>query len=154
MNRVKKYLTHSTNIYETFSPFSRLLKALGLLSFTVGRSNIFVNEPLLTFFDGLSFGLWMTWYLFLFAVNSMWGQQEPEAETSLLVKHGWHKLYLFEMTVLACVVGLNFTKKLTIVECLRLIDQFDLIEVTSDYQSTVHPRLNFNAFHSCFLSDF
>lgn len=63
----------------------------------------------------------------------MWGQQEPEAETSLLIRHGWHKLYLFQMAILACVTILNFTKRLAIVECLRLMDQFDLVEVTSDY---------------------
>lgn len=127
MKRVQEYLTHSKNIYDTFLPFKMVLKTFGLVPFTFSHHN--KKGPSMTFFERFLLGFWVPWYLFLFTMIAIWGQQEPEAEKSLLIKHGWHKLYMFEMFMLACVAVLNFTNKLSIVDCLRLMDQFDLVEV-------------------------
>ena len=84
--------------------------------------------------DVLLCGTWLVSYLYMLVMNIIWGQQEPEVEKSLLIKHGWHKLYLFEMLLLPVVVVWNVSCRGSIVGCLRLMDQFDLIEVTRDYQ--------------------
>lgn len=124
---MKSLLLRSENIYETFWPLYKVLRLFGFMPFTVPRRNEKNLPP--TLFDGLILGFWVSSYLFLFTMNTLWGQREPEAESSLLIKHGCHKLYLLEMLVPASVVLLNFANRRTIVDCLRLIDQFDLAEV-------------------------
>lgn len=133
MNSVRELFKQSTNIYETFYPLNMVLKFFGLIPFTLRRRQS-SKRPLMTLVDGFLLCFWASLYFFLFAINLMWGQQEPESEKSLLIKHGWHKLYLFQMLLLPCVIVLNFTNKLSIVECLRLMDKFDLVEVTYDYR--------------------
>lgn len=128
MKNFFKALTHSTNIYETFQPLCIVLRVFGFMPFTASRRT--EKGPSTTLFDGLLLGFWVSSYLFLFTINTLWGQLEPEAESSFLIKHGWHKLYLLEMLVLEFVVLLNYANRCTIVECLRLMDQFDLVEVT------------------------
>ena len=130
MNSFRKFFTGSTNIYETFYPLNMVLKFFGFIPFTICRHSS--KRPLMTFFQGFLLSFWVLLYLFFFTINLFWGQQEPEYETSLLMKHGWHKLYLFQTLMLACLVIFNLTKRLSIIECLRLIDQFDLAEVTTD----------------------
>lgn len=127
-----KAFVRSSNIYETFRPFYIVLKVFGFMTFRVSRRN--EKGPSTTFFDGLLLGFWVSSYLFLFTMNMLWGQREPDAESSLLIKHGWHKLYLLEMFVVASVVVFNFIHRNTIVDCLRLIDQFDLVQVTWYYR--------------------
>lgn len=128
MNNFFKALTYSENVYETFQPLCVVLRVFGFMPFTVSRR--IEKGPSATLFDGLLLGFRVSSYLFLFTMNTLWGQLEPEAESSLLIRHGWHKLYLLEMLVLAFVVLLNYANRRTIVECLRLMDQFDLVEVT------------------------
>jgi len=125
---LKHNSTASTNIYQTFLPFYMVLKAFGFIPFSIrhGKGTAAVT---LTLSDRIALGCWTTFYALLLCLNIVWGQQEPDAEKSMLIKHGWHKLYLLEMATLAYVVLSNFIKRSSIVECLRLMDQFDLCKV-------------------------
>lgn len=132
MDGVKNYSARSSNIFETFHPFNRVSKLFGFFSFTVqpdSEQGLFT-----TFFDRILLGFWVSLHLFLFVVNSVLGQREPEVEDSLFAKHGWHKIYLLQMASLAWVVVQNFNKRFCIAESLRLMNRFDLAELTLDYQ--------------------
>lgn len=131
MKSLWKYLAHSTSVYETFSPFSSILKLFGFMSLTFGRQP--ERKSLTTLLDVLLMGFWLLWYLVLFTMILLWGEQEPESENSLLIKHGCHKLYLFEFIVLAYLARMNFANRFSINGCLRLMDQFDHAKVKEDY---------------------
>ena len=104
MVKVKNYFLNSKNIFETFAPFYYVLKLFGFASFNLQGK--FSAKKLNAIYIVLSF----VWYLLLFLINLYWGHQEPEAEKSLLTKHRWHKLHLFEMGFLASVVIWNYKK--------------------------------------------
>lgn len=128
MKRVWNYFIRSTNIYESFLPFSNVLWLFGFMSLTPRRQA--ETTMITTLLDRFLIGFWVFLYVLQIALISLWGQQEPETEKSLLIKHGWHKLYIFELFFLVWAIRLNFIHRFSInEECLRLIDQFDLVEV-------------------------
>jgi hypothetical protein len=134
MKRVRVFATSSPGIFETFSPLYKVFKCCGVFTFSVCRSN-FVNtfEVSVSVFDYIALVFWVCCHLVLFALNFYWGQQEPEDVSFLISKHGWHKIYLTKMLMLAWFTISNFTKRCSIVECLTLMDRFDLVKVTRDY---------------------
>lgn len=119
--------TQSTNIYETFYPLNMVLKCFGLFPVSVSRHNS--KRPKMTLIEGFFLSFWLLCYLLLFAMNLIRGQQEPEGEKSLLLKHGLHMLHVFQTLILLYVVVINYTEKISIIHCFRLIDHFDLVRV-------------------------
>lgn len=150
MNGVGKNVPRSTNIYETFQPFYKVLKMFGFFPFTVELSRKQHIRPSTTLFDAGLLGLWISLHSFLFGLNWLLGDQEPEAESSLIVKHGWHKIYLMQTATSLFAVAHNFVNRHSIVECLRLINQFDLVERTFDHQVKHFQTFSFR-FPSIFL---
>lgn len=134
MNGAGKNVPRSTNIYETFQPFYKVLKFFGFFPFTVELSSKQHIRPSATLFDAGLLGLWISLHSFLFGLNWVLGDQEPEAESSLIVKHGWHKIYLMQTATSLFVVAHNFANRHSIVECLGLMNQFDLVGTTFDQQ--------------------
>lgn len=134
MKAFEKKFPRSTNIYQTFQPFYKVLKILGFFPFTVELSSKQHIRPSTTLFDAGLLGLWISLHSFLFGLNWLLGDQEPEAESSLIVKHGWHKIYLMQTATTLFVVAHNFANRYSIVECLRLMNQFDLVGTTFDHQ--------------------
>lgn len=149
MSGVRKNVPRSTNIYETFQPFYKVLKFFGFFPFTVELSSRQHSRPSTTLFDAALLGLWISLHLFLFGLNWMLGDQEPDAENSLVIKHGWHKIYLTQTATLLFAVIHNFANRHLIVECLRLMNQFDLVGTTSDQQVKYS-----QTFSSCFPISF
>lgn len=91
----------------------------GSIPFTVRRRN--QKGPSMTFFDGLLLGLWVSCYLFLFTIRK---ENRFFPFKARLKCWCWHLLALSILT-----------NQLSIVECRRLMDQFDLVEVTQDYRA-------------------
>lgn len=121
MEKVKNYVLNSKNIYETFAPFYYVLKFFGFASFNLQGK--FSAKKWNAIYIVLSFLFYMSWFIMILHL----GEQEPEAEKSLLIKYGWHKLHVFEYGVLASVVIWNYKKRIEIEECLYLINHFDIL---------------------------
>jgi hypothetical protein len=111
----------SPAIYETFVPFNLVLNICGFWYIGVnvnrGRENL---RFILSIVYSLSF-------LLLFVMNVRLGEQEPESTTSLLLKHGWHKLYLIEFFILPFIIWNNFYYRKEISRCLHLISLYDVM---------------------------
>lgn len=121
MEKVKNYFLNSKNIYETFTPFYYVLKLFGFASFNLQGK--FTAKKLNAIYIILSFLFYTSWFIVILQL----GHQEPEAEKSLLIKHGWHKLHVFEFGVLSSVVIWNYKKRIEIERCLNLINHFDIL---------------------------
>lgn len=116
-------LKSSSNIYQTFKPFYWILKVFGFASYRLDERNQVLNVRLC---DKMYTFMWIVIYLFFVALNSYWGEQEP-AEDSILVRHGWHKLYIFETTFVAFAIFCNFINfKITNV-ILQTLNEFDIM---------------------------
>ena len=133
MEKVKNYFLNSKNIYETFAPFYYVLKLFGFASFNLQGK--FSAKKLNAIYIILSFLLYTSWFMVILHL----GHQEPEAEKSLLIKHGWHKLHVFEFGFLSSVVIWNYKKRIEIERCLNLINHFDiLIEKKFKMEKEIH----------------
>lgn len=148
MNGVGKNVLRSTNIYGTFQPFYKVLKFFGFFPFTVELNSRQQKRPSATLFDAGLLGLWISLHLFLFGLNWLLGDQEPDAENSLLVKHGWHNIYLMQTAASLFAVIHNFTNRHSIVECLRLMNHFDLVGATFGHQVKYFQTFSFDFYSS------
>lgn len=113
----------STNILESISPYCFILKLFGFFPFQIDKYyNVHViqrHKILMLTYVGLYFCLLSTMVII--------GEQEPEAESSLLLKHGCHKSYLFEMAFLTGVPLFNYFMRDNFAKCLKLFHEFDSI---------------------------
>lgn len=121
--KMKNFFTSST-IYRTFSPFSILLCCCGFwYNGIITKSK---HNATLENFKILLSMLYSLFFLSLFVISALQGQQEPDSMPFLL-KHGWHKLYLIEHLFLPTIIWSNFYHRRQIDECLQLIDQYDAL---------------------------
>ena len=122
MDFIRKQL-QSISIQESISPYCFILKVFGIFPFYIDKNyNVHViqtHKMLLIFYVGL--------YVCLFYLNVIFGQQEPEAVISLLLKHGNHKSYLFLLAFLTGVPLFNYFMRDTFAECLKLFNEFDTV---------------------------
>ena len=113
----------STSILESFSPYCFILKIFGFFPFNIDKNYkvhvIQWHKILMITYMGL--------YFCLFIFNVIIGEQEPESEESLLLKHGRHKSYLFELAFLTSVPLFNYFMRDDFAECLKLFNEFDSI---------------------------
>lgn len=64
-------------------------------------------------------------YSGMLVVMCILGQQEPDAEESLLVRYGNYSLYLQFIAMILFVVLFNYLKRKKIATCLLLMHHFD-----------------------------
>lgn len=111
----------STSIRESISPYCFILKIFGLFPFQIDKYyKVHVtqlHQILMITYVGL--------YFCLFSINVIIGEQEPEIEPSLLLKHGSHKSYLFELAFLTGVPLFNYFMRDNFAKCLKLFNNFD-----------------------------
>lgn len=115
----------SSTIYKTFFPFSILLCFCGFWynGIITERKHNASREAIKALLSVLHFLLFVA----LFVMNVLWGEREPESTESLLLKHGWHKLYLIEFLFLPIIMWSNFYHRTKLDECLRLIEHYDTV---------------------------
>lgn len=113
----------STCIRESISPYCFILKLFGFFPFQIDKYyKVHVKQwhkMLMITYVGL--------YFCLFSINVIFGEHEPEAEASLLLKHGSHKSYLFELSFLTGVPLFNYFMRDNFAKCLKLFNKFDSI---------------------------
>jgi hypothetical protein len=107
-----------SSVYRAFSPLSAVLSCCGF-HYNGTNASAFASVRFL-----LSM-LYTIVFLLLFVLNVMLGEQEPEMTKSLVLKHGYHKIYLFEMLFLCAVIWNNFWYREKIDECMRVLASFD-----------------------------
>lgn len=121
---MEKFFKSST-IYETISPFNRMLCFCGFW-YSGGRRTKGEHKAsvdVIKFFMSLLYSLF---FVTLFVMNVLWGQKEPESVQSFLLKHGWYKLFLSKLIILPIIIWNNFYHRKMIDECLQLIHQYDV----------------------------
>lgn len=116
-------LKSSSNIYQTFKPFYWILKVFGFASYRLDERNQILNVRLC---DKMYTFMWIVIYLFVVVLNSYWGEQEP-AEDSVLVRHGWHKLYIFETIFVAIAIFCNYKNIKTTKVIFQTLNEFDIM---------------------------
>jgi hypothetical protein len=112
-----------TTIFETFTPFKVLLCLCGFLyngGDASSKSSTF--SKIAKFTLSVFYSVLIVIFFFL---NLIWGEQEPESSTSMLINHGWHKLHLFELLMLPVVMWNNFSNRDKIDECMKLFARYD-----------------------------
>lgn len=119
-----KLFTSST-IYETFSSFNIVLCFCGFWYNGITTKN--KHNPSLESIKILLSILYSLCFLALFVMNVLSGEQEPESQTSILLRHGSHKMYLIELLFLPIIIWSNFYHHIRICDCLQLIDRYDRI---------------------------
>lgn len=112
---------NSNNIYQTFAPLHCVLKVFGLATYQLDLD----NRVLKVSKNKIYITICCIFYIFLLSINVYWGEQEPDAEESLLIKHGWHKMYLIEMICLIVITIVNYNRQDTTIKCLELFHEFD-----------------------------
>lgn len=127
----------SSSIRESFSPYCFVLKLFGFFPFHIiedYKVDVHQRDKILMI---MNVGL----YFCLFILNAIIGEQEPEAETSLLLKHGCHKSYLIQLAFLTGVPLFNYFMRDNFAKCLKLFNEFDSITL-NDMNFTL--KLNHN----------
>ena len=116
-------LKSSSNIYQSFKPFYWILKVFGFASYRLDERNQVLNVRIC---DKMYTFMWIVIYLFIVVLNCYWGEQEP-AEDSILVRHGWHKLYIFETTFVAIAIFFNYKNFEITKVILQTLNEFDVL---------------------------
>lgn len=128
-------LKSSQNIYQTFKPFYWILKVFGCASYSFNENYQDLNVRLC---DKIYTLMWILMYLVFLALSCYWGEQE-EIEDSNLIKHGWHKLHLFETIYLVVVLYFNYKNFKVTKMILHAINEFD---VMANMENNWHFKLN------------
>lgn len=115
--------TESSNIYETFSPFSQVLRCCGFW-YNGSRSKQTATRSAIKVLLSVMYSLMFCWFCYR---NIVSGPQEPQEMSSLLMKHGFHKLYSMELFFLPSFIWSNFYYRKELDECLQLLNRFDVI---------------------------
>lgn len=139
---MEKFFESST-IYETFSPFNKMLCFCGFFyngCSTKGKhkASVAIVKMVLSLLYSLLFAT-------LFVMNVLWGQKEPESVQSFLLKHGWYKLFLSELIALPIIIWNNFYHRKMIDRCLQLIHQYDVAcQVNIIQLNDLFSKIHFN----------
>lgn len=117
------------SIFETFLTFHKVLSLAGFVPFKVNVNdkdeNVVVHERVVYYP-----AFFLSLYSAALLVLCILGQQEPDAEESLLVRYGNYSLYLQYMAIVIFVVLFNYLKRQKIANCLLVMHHFDcMIEV-------------------------
>lgn len=108
------------SIVDTFLPLHGLLTFVGFAPFRVDvKDGSFHNHKIYYTI------LMVTLYSSALLVSCSLGQQEPDAEESLLVRYGNYVLYIQFILVVMIVVVFNYIKRQTIANCLLVMHHFD-----------------------------
>lgn len=108
------------NVFETFLPLHGLLTLVGFAPFRVDAKDGNVHNRNV-YYTILAVLLYSTALL----VVCILGQQQPDAEESLLIRYGSHALCLQYVSILIFVAVFNYVKRQTIANCLLVMHHFD-----------------------------
>lgn len=107
-----------SSIYETFFQFSKVLSVFGILPFRVDGEDICARSVYYpTFFAMI--------YSVMFLILCFLGQQEPDAEESLLISYGNYTVYLFSLFFEVLFIIFNYLNRKKIASCLVIMHHFD-----------------------------
>ena len=110
----------ASNIFEVFLSSNNFMCSVGFLPFRVDVKKRNIHERSV-YYPAFFLSLYSTVFLFL-----CWlGQQEPEAEESLLIRYGSFVLNLQFISVIIFVVLFNYFKRHEIANCLLVMHHFD-----------------------------
>lgn len=110
----------TVNIFEAFRPLHRLLTLFGFAPFGVDVKDGSVYNRTI-YYTAFIVLLYSTAFL----LTCILGQQEPDAEESLLIRYGTYLLYLQYISIVIFVVVFNYVKRQTIANCLLVMHHFD-----------------------------
>lgn len=110
----------AVNVFETFRPFHGLLAFFGFAPFRVDMSDGGSHNRTI-----YGTALFVLLYSSVFLFVCIMGEQEPNAEESLLVRYGNYLLYLQFTFIAIFVVVFNHVKRQTIANCLLVMHHFD-----------------------------
>lgn len=119
----------SFTILETFLTFHKVLNCIGFVPFEV---NVNVKDKNIVIHERLVYypAFFLSLYSAALLAICILGQQEPDAEESLLVRYGKYMLYMIYMAIVIFVVLFNYLKRHKIANCLLVMHHFDcMIEV-------------------------
>lgn len=128
---------NSNNIYQTFAPLHFVLKIFGLAAYQLDLNKsraIKISKNRIYIFICCLF------YIGLLIFNLYWGEQEPDAEVSLLIRHGWHKLRLIQIMCMTIITIINYKNQDITIKCLELINTFDKMKTFSINHSSNHSK--------------
>lgn len=134
----------SNNVYQTFAPLHCVLKVFGLATYQLDLNNCVLKVSR----NKIYITICLIFYISLFSINVFWGEQEPDAEESLLIKHGWHKMFLIEMFCLIVITIVNYNRQDTTIKCLELMNEFDQ---TKECFAWKHKLNHSKDFRVCFV---
>jgi hypothetical protein len=106
------------SIFEVCASFNKVLSVFGFLPIRVEKGIISTRSAHYSSF-------YFVMYSALWVILCILGQQEPDAEESLLVRYGAYMLYLNSIAFVAFVVLFNYLKRQKIANCLRIMHHFD-----------------------------
>jgi hypothetical protein len=106
------------DVFETFEAFNGIARFAGFVPFRVKNKTIHERSVYYTTFFSCLYasGLLAACYL---------GQQEPDAEESLLVRYGNYTIYLQFIVLVVFVVLFNYLKRQQMANCLLAMHHFD-----------------------------
>lgn len=108
------------NIFEAFLASNNALSFVGFLPFRVDAKRKAVLKRSV-YFTAFFLSLYSAALLALCIL----GEQEPDAEESRLVRHGYFALYLQFMSTAILVVLFNYVKRHELANCLLAMHHFD-----------------------------
>lgn len=116
-------LNPSPNIYQTFKPFYWILKVFGFASYGIDERNQEINTKTC---DKILTLMWIVICLVFTVLNICWGEQEP-TEDSNIIRHGWHKVYIFETLFVALAIFFNHKNFEVTKRILQTLNEFDVL---------------------------
>lgn len=128
----------SSNIYETFAPLYKTLKAIGIIPFhfNIKTGKICVKYPL----DFLWMVIMWLFWTSLIGSNLYFGAREP-GEDSTIISHGWHWNLILNIFGSFFVQILNLFSRKMIEKLLRILHQFDEMVNNSRNENLRHYSL-------------
>lgn len=115
----------SGSIFQTFRELEIILSATGFLPLRVDSKNLTIQSR-----SRCYTAFFATLYSAALLVVCYIGQQEPDAEESLLVRYGNYVTHLLDTSMALFVVLFNYLKRHDIANCLQAMHHFDcLMEV-------------------------
>lgn len=130
-------LKPSPNIYQTFKPFYWILKVFGFACYGIDERN---REIKMKICDKIFTFLWIVIYLIFTVLNIYWGEQEP-TEDSNIIRHGWHKVYIFETLFVVLAIFFNCKNFKITRRILQTFNEFDVLtNMEFNWNFKLNPR--------------
>ena len=124
ISNTKAESVKTVSVYETFKPFRFILCLCGFW-YNGGDAgeNFSICREVVKFLFSIFYS---TIFVIFFWMNLFWGEREPESSKSFLLNEGWHKLHLFELSMMPIIIWNNFYHRHQIDDCMRLLDKYDI----------------------------